>query len=305
MPYAVKGNELVPVRDAPSEVFVEFERADEDQIVATMQGAALEEYVYSFDQGGTTVTGLSWVGTREAARHQGGIHISEPKITETDETFTVMVSAHDRIRDVVVWGGASQAKVITFRNGGSKADPFAFQKALSKAQRNAMMAVLPTTVIVKMLDAYRNRQQNVRRVAPPPKQTYQAPKPEPAPAVRVVDAEQSEDLKAMDRLFPATAKAAMDAAVAVIEAETVEGEVVEESESAIPAEIRAAGGEIVNAFSVVKKSLQGAQTLEALATEWAATKTYLKGVGAGPGVLDAAGYVKDQCKAKLTGQLSL
>lgn len=47
--------------------YQQLDRLDEQQIVAELQGALLDQYVYSFQSGGRNVIGLSWAGVKGAA----------------------------------------------------------------------------------------------------------------------------------------------------------------------------------------------------------------------------------------------
>jgi len=140
--------EVVPVQNADPDVFVEMDRLDEEQILRSLQGGAIEEYVYSFSQGGQTVVGLSWTGARELARSLTGIQMEDPQITQDDDQITVLIAGRDVNRQTRLFAVAQQAKLEKRRNGESVTDKFALAKALSKAQRNAILALAPTAVIV-------------------------------------------------------------------------------------------------------------------------------------------------------------
>ena len=61
-------NELVPVAD-----YEVLDQVDDQAIVEMMTGQAIQDYVYSFKQGGKTVEGLTLAGINEAANRRGGI----------------------------------------------------------------------------------------------------------------------------------------------------------------------------------------------------------------------------------------
>lgn len=125
-----------------------FSERDDDLIVAELEGRYIEEFVYSFQQAGKTVTGLSWKGVQEAAREMGGIQVpmEKMKITETDTQVSVLVEAFDSNRDSSRLGFASQPKEMSVK-GVLVPDPFCYQKAISKAQRNAMIQLIPQLAI--------------------------------------------------------------------------------------------------------------------------------------------------------------
>ena len=137
-------------RPVEHEDFVELDRRDEAQIVRELTGELVEEYAYSFYQGNRLVVGLSYAGVKAAAQQMGNITVSEPKIQETEEYWTAYCSATDKTNGITFWGGAQQAKLLP--NGNP--DPFAFAKVISKAQRNAIRALLPETIIQMVIRKY-------------------------------------------------------------------------------------------------------------------------------------------------------
>ena len=108
---------------------MEYEVVDQS-IVELMTGQAIQDYVYSFKQGGKVVEGLTIAGINEAANRRGGIQVKEIDYKETDE----------------------QPKKI-----GDRPDPFAFTKAIYKAQRNAIKQLIPVPVIREVLNFYLHR----------------------------------------------------------------------------------------------------------------------------------------------------
>jgi hypothetical protein len=130
------------------EVYALMERRDETQIMESIRGNFLEEYVYQFGaKDGKQVTGLSWVGTQEAAREYGGIQvqIDKTKEVETKTHFIVTVEAVDTRTGSSRLGRSKQPKMLKLRSGAVIEDEFADVKALSKAQRNAIRSLLPQT----------------------------------------------------------------------------------------------------------------------------------------------------------------
>lgn len=148
----------------------EIERRDDQQILAALGGELIEEYIYSFRDGrGHRQVGLSWAGVREMAQMRGNIGIDDnPDISEADDHFRVVVKATDYLRNVSVLAGCHQPKKMRVKvldNQGKETgeyalvdDDFAFQKALSKAQRNAIKNLMPETVIKKLMDELLGKQ---------------------------------------------------------------------------------------------------------------------------------------------------
>lgn len=135
----------------------EIDRNDEEQILALMGGEMVDEYVYSFKDGaGRTQEGLSWAGVREMAQLRGNIILGKPEIEEAADHIRVMVMATDMKTNVTVWAGCHQPKMIKPRNGDPYPDDFAFEKAISKAQRNAIKNLMPMTAVRGVIAALKN-----------------------------------------------------------------------------------------------------------------------------------------------------
>ena len=133
------------------------ERADETAIEAEIKGAFFDKMVYSFQQGGKEVIGLSYVGIKEVARRHGYIKISDIQVTETETHFRVILKATDMIRQLEMPGVSSQPKLMKLRDGQQVPDEFALQKAVSKATRNAIRAVIPEHYIITCIEEFRKK----------------------------------------------------------------------------------------------------------------------------------------------------
>lgn len=136
----------------PVQVFQEMERRDESQILAELRGELIEEFVYSTQVQGKTVTNLSYAGVKEAIRRKGHVEILDFRIQEDEKEYkaVVCVRDHDNRIDVL---GASTAE----RN-----KPFAWTLAINKAERNAFAKLLPAKWIASTISEYlgRNRPQS-------------------------------------------------------------------------------------------------------------------------------------------------
>lgn len=141
-------NELVPVDNL--EVL---DQVDDQAIVEMMTGQAIQDYVYSFKQGGKTVEGLTLAGINEAANRRGGIQIDDIQYEERDHSWLATAKATDTVTGSSRYGAYEQAKRM-----GNRDDPHAFTKAIHKAQRNAVKQLLPVTVIKEVLNYYLHRQ---------------------------------------------------------------------------------------------------------------------------------------------------
>jgi len=147
----------------------DIEQKDESQVIAELAGETIEEYVYEIWRKNPQTkhrerkVKLSWVGTREVARSRGNIILDPPIITETDDAIRFVVRATDLLRNFTVFGGCHQLKKMkineTDPNGEIvgfhyEEDDFAFQKGLSKSQRNALTLCIPGEYAARMIDRF-------------------------------------------------------------------------------------------------------------------------------------------------------
>jgi len=155
----------------------EIEQRDENQILAELAGETISEYIYEVEVWDWVAqpdgrkkkqkirkVKLSWVGTRETARAKGNIVASDPIITETDTDFRIVVKFTDLANNFSVFGGCHQPKKMKVNDWDQETDEikgthleddaFAFQKGLSKAQRNGLTACIPADWSAKMIDRF-------------------------------------------------------------------------------------------------------------------------------------------------------
>ena len=151
-----KKDEIVPVT-AEYEVV---DQVDDQAIVELMTGQTIQDYVYSFKQGGRTVEGLTLAGINEAANRRGGIQVEEINYEETEHSWIATAKAVDTLTGSSRFGAYEQAKKI-----GSRPDPFAFTKAIHKAQRNAIKQLIPVPIIREVLNYYLHRKVNAGNAA--------------------------------------------------------------------------------------------------------------------------------------------
>lgn len=143
--------EIVPSGNTPYEMM---DRKDEEQILHELEGAphpVLEEMVYSFSGSQGMVTGLSWIGVKTLAVEAGHYSIDDVKIQDNEHSYRVLAKARDINRNVTMFGVAEQQKNMKTREGREIADSFALQKAVSKAQRNALIGLLPRTLVAEFI----------------------------------------------------------------------------------------------------------------------------------------------------------
>jgi len=144
-----KKNQMVPVS---TEVEV-IDTVDDQSIVEMMTGQAIQDYVYSFKQGGRVVEGLTLAGINEAANRRGGIQVNDIDYEEREHSWIAIATAIDTVTGSSRYGAYEQPKLL-----GGKKDPFAFTKAIHKVQRNAIKQLLPVPVIREVLNFYLHRE---------------------------------------------------------------------------------------------------------------------------------------------------
>jgi hypothetical protein len=167
--------ELTVRPNSEADAFKAMDRLDEVQILDALEGRPSDTIAYSFKSGGKLQTGLSYAGVAEVVRTLNteghtAIRVSpdvQPlvqEIVEEDDNgepvtyIQVTVYAEDTRNGGGNYGSARQAKFLTYRDKSRKPqlDSFAFVKALSKAQRNAMSPLTPMifreALVAKALD---------------------------------------------------------------------------------------------------------------------------------------------------------
>lgn len=148
----------------------DIEQKDENQVMAELAGDTVQEYIYEIfttdpkTKQKTRKVKLSWVGTREVARNRGNIVLDTPDVTETDDSWRIVVRATDLLRNFTVFGGCHQPKKMKVNEVDEKSgeitgfryepDAYAFQKGLSKCQRNALNLCIPGEYAARMVDRY-------------------------------------------------------------------------------------------------------------------------------------------------------
>lgn len=145
---------FMALRNQPQEAYELLDKRDEEQILAEIKGNIITEMFYSFKMEGREVTGISWVGTKEIARQYGGINIDYVDLKETPSSYMAIVKATDTKRGTSLLGTAMQPKTMNTRNGEVD-DKFASTKAISKAQRNAIRAIIPERFLIEMYEQFK------------------------------------------------------------------------------------------------------------------------------------------------------
>jgi hypothetical protein len=181
-----KAEEKTPVPTVVSEETAPFQVmdfADDEQILAEVQGkgaAIAEEWIYSFRQkDGKEVTGLSWLGTKNAAywfrrKKMADLFITDLTVEEdpTDPEYKlVKASCEDKINGGKMWGVKRQWTKMKLRDGSTVIDPFWYEKGTSKAQRNAMQSMMPADWITKLIKEWTGLGK-IKSLEAPPKKDF-------------------------------------------------------------------------------------------------------------------------------------
>lgn len=132
----------------PENEFQQMERYDEAQVVQEIEGhVVLKQYFYELKNG---AIGISWIGIKALSSYmsKNGMPISIVHVEreETEDAFRYTATARLLTTGEERIGVSEQPKIMKTSAGEVK-DPFALQKALSKAQRNALRIFLPESAI--------------------------------------------------------------------------------------------------------------------------------------------------------------
>jgi hypothetical protein len=173
--YKPEAAEIAVQPDDPQGPMVAMDRADEAQILDEIQGRALGAMLYSFEQAGSTLTGLSYAGVLECvrtvnARGFGKIRIVpgtliEEVVEEDGEVqYRATVYAEDEMTGGGQYGTAMMPRLMKAR-GKLVVDKFARTKALSKAQRNALDTLIPMELRKTLEAQFLKDPKRVQRIA--------------------------------------------------------------------------------------------------------------------------------------------
>ena len=143
-------------------VFQAMDRLDDEQIIAELKGAVLQEYVYEFQSGGKTVRGLSKSGTDDAARHmarQGEVLRELDVMIEYQDAdaayFKATVarfSVHNDGSEVKLDQVIGQKRQSKMAYG--KPNEFWYEQGGQKALRNAKQKLIPENIKQQLIQSY-------------------------------------------------------------------------------------------------------------------------------------------------------
>lgn len=149
--------EIVEVNDGM--VFKVIDMLDEKEIGrALSQGIVSEKWCYHFKMGGRDIYGIGFEGAKQLAIITGGVCIdaSHPPVVLSEDNIRMRVGAYGGlVRNGVIvfgiWGVAEQCKWFAPNHRNEKA----FVVACSKAQRNAILSLIPETVRTKAIELWK------------------------------------------------------------------------------------------------------------------------------------------------------
>ncbi len=157
-----------------SEIFLQLDVLDQQQIVAAATGEVIDELVYKVKG----KTAISWAGINHICFFMGDIEVNEPKETQWERItmfgdrvyWAATIRARNTKYGLSSLGTAEAPELadthVVDDNGrwvknpdGSwemtlREDPHCRRKALSMAQRNGKRAVMPAVVLKKWLDYF-------------------------------------------------------------------------------------------------------------------------------------------------------
>jgi hypothetical protein len=160
----------IKIRD--QDTFIQMDAADEQQILKEMEGEIVKDLYY--DVNGKK--GLSYVGVNHMSFKIGGIKIIPESVkveydADTEEYVASVVACNEKYA-LTRAGMSIQPKMMDVYDKDSSGrrldtmhkeyDRFARIKALSKAQRNAIKAVMPEALIAAYLDYFIKLKQGAR-----------------------------------------------------------------------------------------------------------------------------------------------
>jgi hypothetical protein len=182
------------------DVFRAIDRCDEELVEKEIAGDLVETMAYEFTVSGKKVRGLSYSGVNAVVRtmnSRGIARITCPPFPrplyneiadeEGDPAWECEVYAVDEVAGGGAWGRASQKKGMKLRNGEVRPDTFSKTKALSKAQRNAKLALISEGLKAELLTLFTQGQ--VRTINAGPQNPESTPEHATGAEAEAVDRE--------------------------------------------------------------------------------------------------------------------
>jgi len=127
-----------------TEDFMKMDAYDESLIMKGISLENLDEYVYTFQEHGDTIVGLTVTGVMSLCQIRGGITSEMIEFQNDSKNMIAIFAATDEYTKVTVHGGA-EVKCN---------EPFAVAKLISKAERNAIKKLLPIGLVKTVVKTY-------------------------------------------------------------------------------------------------------------------------------------------------------
>lgn len=189
---------LPPGEERDVAAMLVLDRHDEDQVLSQIEERMDKVLMYDFDG----KVDLSVNGVFECVRllnATGHARIAIAKGTLTVEVeqgdngpdYVATVAAEDPVSGLLLYASATEPKHMKLRNGNTKVDPFARQKAISKAQRNALKRHVPERLRQAIIAMHKGDAQRVLDVKHGAGATAaaQLPPPVDSPAAKELEGE--------------------------------------------------------------------------------------------------------------------
>lgn len=142
---------VMPVNATGDKVYALMDSEDEKMIVkAELLDETVKTLVYKPLQGEATLT---IVGIFEAARRFKNIKMGIKNVMKTDDSYIAYAYAHN-LKDNLYIELAVEQPIRTKFGESMVKDPFAFQKAQSKAIRNCVKKVIPVNFFQAVIKTY-------------------------------------------------------------------------------------------------------------------------------------------------------
>ena len=149
------------IEEKKTEIALAFDKEDEKQILAAMEGDIVEPYFYKFEKSGKDVTGLSYAGVRYIAKRmaQAGdlLSLDFSEVTESDWSYRGKAVVRSVKTGLIFVGMCEIDKKI----------PFAYILAYNKAERNGFRKHEPEKAIIQAFEEWKHKPDAVKNVTPP------------------------------------------------------------------------------------------------------------------------------------------
>lgn len=137
---------------------------EDSDIAEGIRGQLEETWIYQFPQGGATITGVSAKGVengcREMAKKGEVIRELDVRVDYEDERearfvakagrYAVTGDGHEVLLDTAI-RAKRQSKTMALRNGTEQFDKDWYEKGVTKAVRNAKLALMPDSIVALII----------------------------------------------------------------------------------------------------------------------------------------------------------